>query len=88
VRRTTERRHDPTLDREGGHAKSVSSPVLGGHEQLGERVQGGHELLELVRSEDLVGLRGEVVGERLDALVDGVTLFGQPAVLADQATVA
>ena len=38
--------------------------------------------------EALVGLRRKVVGEGLDALVDGVTLLAQPTVLAHQAAFA
>ena len=38
--------------------------------------------------EALVGLRREVVGERLDPLFDSPTLFAEPTVIADQAAIA
>ena len=44
-------------------------PVLGGEESRGERFERRHELIELAGLEALVGLRREVVGERLDALL-------------------
>src|SRR6185437_12695843 len=62
--------------------------VLGGEQQRGERLEGGHELVELVRLEALVGPRREVVGERLDPLSDGAARFAQPAVIPDQAAIA
>src|SRR5262249_58723237 len=63
-------------------------PVLGGEQQRGERLERGHELVELARLEAFVGLRCEVVGERLDPLFDGATLFAEPTVIADQAAIA
>src|SRR6476620_9753927 len=62
--------------------------VLGGEEQRGERLERGHELVELARLEAFVGLRREVVGERLDPLLDRATLFAEPTVIADQAAIA
>src|SRR4051794_23706504 len=62
--------------------------VLRGDEELGERFERAHELIELVGIEALVRLRGEVVGERLDPLLDGAALVAQPTVVADQAAVA
>src|SRR3990170_388261 len=63
-------------------------PVLGGEQQRGERLERGHELVELARLEAFVGLRREVVGERLDPLFDSATLFAEPTVIADQAAIA
>src|SRR3954447_16041597 len=63
-------------------------PVLVGEEQCGERFERGHELVALAALEALVGDRGEVVGQRLDALLDGASRIAQPTVLADQAAVA
>src|SRR4051812_31667455 len=60
--------------------------VLGGEEQRRQRLERSHQLVELVGREVLVRLRREVVGARLDALLDGATLFAQPPVVTDEAT--
>src|SRR3954452_25075912 len=68
------------------HSRSLASRfaqsagVLVGEQQRGERVEGRHELVELIGFEALVGLRRQIVGEPLDSLLDGATLFAQPAV--------
>jgi hypothetical protein len=49
--------------------------VLGGEQQRDELLEGGHELIELVRLEALVGPGREVVGERLNPLFDLATPF-------------
>src|SRR5581483_2648426 len=70
-----------------GYGATLRLPVLGREEQLGERFERDHELVELVRLEALVGLRGEVVRERLDPLFDGAARFAQPTVVSDQVTI-
>src|SRR3954447_25181186 len=62
--------------------------VLGSEQQRGERVEGGHELIELIRLQALVWPGREGVGERLDSLFDGAPPLAQPTVLPDQAATA
>jgi len=62
--------------------------VMSGEQPRGERAESGHELIELVRLEALVRLRRKGVGQRLDTLLDGATLFVQPTVITDEATIA
>jgi hypothetical protein len=40
--------------------------VLGGEEKRSETLERSHQLIELARLKALIGLRSEVVGERLD----------------------
>lgn len=69
-------------------AVAAALPILGGKQQRRERLESGHELVELTRLEALVGLRREVVGERLDPLSDGAALLAEPPVITDQAAIA
>src|SRR5947209_2778617 len=62
--------------------------VLGGEQQRGDRFERGHQFVQLSRLEVFVRLRGEVVSERLDPLLDGATLFAEPSVVADEAATA
>src|SRR3954470_16275740 len=55
--------------------ESFRLSVLGGNEQRGERLERRHQVVELARLEALIGLRREVVGARLDALVDRASLL-------------
>src|SRR4051794_14998352 len=70
---------------EGSFVDNTTALVLGGAQQRGERLESFHQLVELGRLEALVGLRREVVGERLDPLFDGATPLAQPTVVTDQA---
>lgn len=54
---------------------SSALPALVREQQLGERFEGDHELVEFVRIEAFVRSRCEVVGERLHALFDRATGF-------------
>src|SRR5690242_4834589 len=55
-------------------------PVLGGEQQRGERFEGRYELGEFVGREGLIRLGGQVIGERLDPLVDGAARVAEPTV--------
>jgi len=60
----------------------------GDEEPRGEAAESLHELVAFFGFEGLVGSGGQVVGAVLDALLDGAARPGQPAVVADQSTVA
>src|SRR5579871_3953366 len=61
---------------------------MSGKQPGGDRLEGFHELLELGGIEALIGLRREVIRDRLDPLSDGTARLGQPTVIADKVATA